>query len=76
MAEPYITIRGLRKSYVMGANVIHALAGLDLDVERNAFIAVIGPSGSGKSTLLHLLGGLDRPTAGSIAIDGVAGDDG
>src|SRR3989304_3930047 len=72
MAEPYITIRGLRKSYVMGANVIHALDGLDVEIERNAFIAVTGPSGSGKSTLLHMLGGLDRPTAGSIAIDGTS----
>src|SRR3990172_5902705 len=72
MAEPYITIRGLRKSYVMGANVIHALDGLDVEIERNAFIAVIGPSGSGESTLLHMLGGLDRPTAGSIAIDGTS----
>jgi len=71
LANPYIAIRGLRKDYVMGANVIHALDGLDLEIERNAFIAVIGPSGSGKSTLLHMLGGLDRPTAGSIAIDGV-----
>jgi putative ABC transport system ATP-binding protein len=71
-AAPYIAVRGLRKDYVMGTNVIHALDGIDLDIERNAFIAVIGPSGSGKSTLLHMLGGLDRPSAGSIAIDGSA----
>ncbi|HMK09453.1 MAG TPA: ABC transporter ATP-binding protein [Anaerolineales bacterium] len=71
MTTPYIAVRGLRKDYVMGANVIHALDGLDLDIERNAFIAVIGPSGSGKSTLLHMLGGLDRPSAGSIGLDGV-----
>src|SRR3990170_1365834 len=69
MAEPYITTRGLRKSYVMGRNAIHALDGVDLQIERNAFVAVIGPSGSGKSTLLHMLGGLDRPSAGSIIVD-------
>jgi len=72
MAEPYITTRALRKSYVMGRNVIHALDGVDLSVERRAFVAVIGPSGSGKSTLLHMLGGLDRPTSGSIIVDGAA----
>jgi putative ABC transport system ATP-binding protein len=68
----FITVRGLRKDYVMGSNTIHALDGVDFDVERGAFIAVIGPSGSGKSTLLHMLGGLDRPTSGSIAVDGDA----
>lgn len=72
VAEPYITFRGLRKTYVMGSNVIHALDGVDLTIERNAFVAVIGPSGSGKSTLLHILGGLDRPTSGSIVSDGAA----
>jgi ABC-type lipoprotein export system ATPase subunit len=72
MTPAYITTRGLRKDYVMGTNVIHALDGVDLEVERNAFVAVVGPSGSGKSTLLHILGGLDRPSAGSIAIDGTS----
>ncbi len=71
-SQPYITTRGLRKSYVMGKNVIDALDDVDLAIERQAFVAVIGPSGSGKSTLLHMLGGLDRPTTGSIIVDGAA----
>jgi putative ABC transport system ATP-binding protein len=66
----FISIRGLRKSYPMGTNVVHALAGVNLDVASNSLTVVMGPSGSGKSTLLYLLGGLDRPTAGKIAIGG------
>lgn len=68
----FIQIRDLRKTYVMGRQKVHALAGLSLDIERNTFTVVMGPSGSGKSTLLYLLGGLDRPTSGQIAIEGVA----
>jgi putative ABC transport system ATP-binding protein len=66
----FIAIRGLRKTFVMGASVVHALAGLDLDVPRNHLVVVMGPSGSGKSTLLYLLGGLDRPTGGQITVNG------
>ena len=69
MAAPRIQTHGLRKTYTMGRNLVHALDGVDLVIEGNAFVAVIGPSGSGKSTLLHLLGGLDRPTGGSIVVD-------
>ncbi len=65
-----IRVEGLSKTYVMGREEIHALADVDLEVDRNTFSAVLGPSGSGKSTLLHLLGGLDRPTSGSIGFDG------
>ncbi len=65
----FISIRGLRKTYVMGASVVHALGGIDLDVPRNHLAVVMGPSGSGKSTLLYLLGGLDRPTAGQINVN-------
>jgi putative ABC transport system ATP-binding protein len=70
MAEPFIRVTGLRKTYVMGRELVHALAGVDLEVERNTFSAIIGPSGSGKSTLMYLVGGLDRPTAGRISVDG------
>ncbi len=70
MSEPFIKIRDLQKTYVMGDQTVHALAGVDLDVEENTFWAVMGPSGSGKSTLLHLAGGLDRPTAGHLEVAG------
>jgi len=64
----FISIRGLRKTYPMGANVVHALDGVDLTVAPESLTVVMGPSGSGKSTLLYLLGGLDRPTNGSIKV--------
>ena len=71
MAESsYIRIKNLRKTYVMGASKVHALAGVDLEIPRESLTVVMGPSGSGKSTLLYLLGGLDRPTAGNIHING------
>lgn len=54
----------------MGHFLVKALRGVDLEIPANSFVAIVGPSGSGKSTLLHLLGGLDRPTVGSIAING------
>lgn len=56
---------GLNKVYETGATQVHALRGVDLDVPEGAFVVLLGPSGSGKSTLLNILGGLDRPTAGS-----------
>ncbi|MGQ0603371.1 MAG: ABC transporter ATP-binding protein [Anaerolineales bacterium] len=70
MAEPFISIAALRKTYVMGREQVHALAGVDVDIAANTFSAVIGPSGSGKSTLLYLIGGLDRATSGSITVNG------
>ncbi|MFW6120501.1 MAG: ABC transporter ATP-binding protein [Petrotogales bacterium] len=61
---------GLRKVYGTGNNAVTALKHADLIINEGEFIAILGPSGSGKSTLLHLLAGLDRPTAGSVSIDG------
>ncbi|TYC03098.1 MAG: ABC transporter ATP-binding protein [Kosmotoga sp.] len=61
---------GLRKVYGTGNNAVTALKHTDLIINEGEFIAILGPSGSGKSTLLHLLAGLDRPTAGSVTIDG------
>jgi putative ABC transport system ATP-binding protein len=65
----FIEIRNLRKTYQMGREQVHALAGVDLDIPAGSFHAVMGPSGSGKSSLLYLLGGLDRPTSGSIVVN-------
>lgn len=60
----------LKKVYGTGDAAVHALDGVDLTVEKGEFVAVVGTSGSGKSTLLHMLGGLDRPTSGSVFVDG------
>ena len=60
----------LRKIYGSGDTEVRALDGVDLAVEKGEFAAVVGTSGSGKSTLLHMLGGLDRPTSGSVIVDG------
>ncbi len=65
-----VEIRGLTKTYRRGGEVIEVLHGVDLDIGRGDFVALMGPSGSGKTTLLNLIGGLDRPTAGSIEIEG------
>jgi putative ABC transport system ATP-binding protein len=66
-----IRVRGLRKVYHTGDVDVEALRGVDLDVARGEFLAVIGPSGSGKSTLFHILGGLAPPTDGEVLIEGV-----
>jgi len=70
MDAPLVEVRGLSKEYRRGDEVVPVLAGLDLDINRGDYVALMGPSGSGKSTLLNLLGGLDRPTAGTITIAG------
>ena len=71
--EPVVTIlqtKDLRKIYGAGDTEVRALDGVNLTVEKGEFVAVVGTSGSGKSTLLHMLGGLDRPTSGTVTVDG------
>jgi len=67
---PLVGVAGIEKSYKRGSEEVHVLANLDLSVSAGEFLALMGPSGSGKSTLLNLIGGLDRPTRGSIEIGG------
>jgi putative ABC transport system ATP-binding protein len=70
-AEFLVRIRALAKQYQRGQEIVQVLQALDLDIKSGDFLALMGPSGSGKSTLLNLIGGLDRPSSGSIEIEGV-----
>ena len=65
-----VRVRGVSKHYKRGVEVVHVLENLDLEVAKGEFLALMGPSGSGKSTLLNLIGGLDRPTQGTIEVAG------
>ncbi|PIS42244.1 MAG: hypothetical protein COT24_04235 [Candidatus Kerfeldbacteria bacterium CG08_land_8_20_14_0_20_40_16] len=67
----FIKARNLLKQYRQGAKTINAVDGINLNMNKGEFLAIIGPSGSGKSTLLQLIGGLDRPTKGTIEIDDI-----
>jgi putative ABC transport system ATP-binding protein len=69
-AEILVQLRGVAKDYKRGTETVHVLHALDLDIPKGEFLALMGPSGSGKSTLLNLIGGLDRPTAGTIEVAG------
>lgn len=70
MANGIIHLEKIRKSYYMGNQSLEVLKGLDLDIYKNEFVALMGPSGSGKSTLMNILGCLDSPTSGSYVLNG------
>jgi putative ABC transport system ATP-binding protein len=70
MKNAIIELRGIRKVYQMGDEQVEALRNIDLDIDRNEFLALMGPSGSGKSTLMNLIGCLDTPSSGSYMLNG------
>jgi len=65
-----LQLRGITRDFKMGAQIVHVLKGIDLDIYKNQYVALMGPSGSGKSTLMNLLGCLDTPTSGSYVLNG------
>lgn len=69
--DTVIELRKLQRYYTMGEETVKALDGVDLNVGRGEYVSIVGPSGSGKTTLFNLIGGLDKPTEGSVFIDGV-----
>jgi putative ABC transport system ATP-binding protein len=71
VAEPLIVIRRVSRRYQRGADDVHALEDVSLDIDRARFVALMGPSGSGKSTLLNLLSGIDQPSTGEVVVAGM-----
>ena len=72
MSDVVVETRGLCKDYAMGEVVVHALADVDVKIDKGEFVAVMGPSGSGKSTFMNMIGCLDRPSAGEVLLEGKA----
>ncbi|WP_299114726.1 ABC transporter ATP-binding protein [uncultured Winogradskyella sp.] len=70
MSDNVIEIRNIIRDFKLGQETVHVLKGIDLDIKRGEYVAIMGPSGSGKSTLMNLLGCLDTPTAGSYLLNG------
>ena len=68
--QPIISVKDLRKTYIMGADTINALKSVSIDIYKNEYVALMGPSGSGKSTLMNLLGCLDTPSSGTYILNG------
>jgi putative ABC transport system ATP-binding protein len=71
MLKTIIELQNVKKVYKMDGVETHALRGVDLQIKKEEFVAIMGPSGSGKSTLLHMVGALDKPTSGKVILDGV-----
>lgn len=71
MSEIGLAASGLHKIYKTGLKEVKAVSGISLEVKKGSSLAIVGPSGAGKSTLLHLMGGLDKPTSGKVALDGI-----
>ena len=71
MTPPLMSVRGLQKTYGSGSSTFEALKGIDLDIAEGESLSILGKSGSGKSTLMHLLALLDRPTSGTLTLEGV-----
>ena len=69
--KPIIKIENLKREFVMGDEIVHALRGIDLNINEREFVTIMGTSGSGKSTFLNTLGCLDQPTSGSYELDGI-----
>jgi putative ABC transport system ATP-binding protein len=70
VSSPIVSLRDVRRDYALGAERVHALQGVTLDVERGDYVAIVGPSGCGKSTLLNMIGVIDQPTSGTVEIAG------
>jgi len=70
MSMSLIETRSIKKDYLLGETIVHALRGVDLTIDKGEFVAIWGPSGSGKTTLLNLIGAIDEPTSGQLLIDG------
>ncbi|KAF2328937.1 ABC transporter ATP-binding protein [Flavobacterium ginsenosidimutans] len=70
MAEPLIKITDIRRNFVLGNEIVYVLKGIDLEIQKGEYVALMGPSGSGKSTLMNLLGCLDTPTSGRYVLNG------
>ena len=68
--DAILQLRGITRDFKLGAQTVHVLKGIDLDISKNEYVALMGPSGSGKSTLMNLLGCLDTPTSGSYELNG------
>jgi putative ABC transport system ATP-binding protein len=71
MAEPFIQVKDLTKTYSTAAGPLNVLRGIDLEIHKGDFVAILGPSGSGKTTFLNMLSAIDVPTSGGVVIDGL-----